>query len=79
MTIERGVLNINTGKPWSKMDDDDLTAYFVKGETVPYAAVARAAEFCVAIKLKCGRACASWDTSGPDGPGLGGLPSGLQK
>jgi hypothetical protein len=45
MTIERGVLNINTAKPWSKMDDQDPELYFVKGETVPYAAVARAAEF----------------------------------
>jgi hypothetical protein len=45
MTIHRAVPNINTGKPWSKMDDDDLKTYFVKGETVLHKAVARAADF----------------------------------
>jgi hypothetical protein len=37
--------NINTGKPWSEMDDQDLLAYFSKGAMVKHKAVAQAAEF----------------------------------
>jgi len=37
--------NLNTGKPWSKMDDEDLTIFFVKGEAIGDKAVIKAADF----------------------------------
>jgi hypothetical protein len=37
--------NLNTGEPWSAMDDADLAAMFTKGEPIKQKAVIEAAEF----------------------------------
>jgi hypothetical protein len=43
--MSRSLPNINTGKPWSDLDDSDLTDCFAKGEPVAHKAVISAAAF----------------------------------
>jgi len=43
--MRRDLPNINTGKPWSEMDDRDLVGQFTKGEPVRHKAVIQAADF----------------------------------
>jgi len=43
--MRRDLPNINTGKPWSAMDDQDLMCCFTKGEPVTHEAVVEAADF----------------------------------
>jgi hypothetical protein len=43
--MRRGIPNINTGKPWSDMDDQDLMVCFTKGDAVTHKAVIAAADF----------------------------------
>ena len=45
MVIQLNVPNINTGKPWSRMDDEDLKGWFTKGKRVQHKDVANVAEF----------------------------------
>jgi hypothetical protein len=45
MPIQLNVPNINTGKPWSPMDDEDLEGWFVKGKPIRHKEIARVAEF----------------------------------
>jgi hypothetical protein len=43
--MSRNLPNINTGKPWSELDDRDLMDSFIKGEPMVHKAVAQAAVF----------------------------------
>jgi hypothetical protein len=45
MPIRINVPNLNTGKPWSEMDDEDLKAWFDKRVPVQHKDVIAAAEF----------------------------------